>query len=275
MRKYLLVDDDGRSRRGGVIEAEAANASLQYRRQIISQNIWECAETPLLAVLINPLHAESVVPRLFELRGNMDDDKFVLHRVREIVAPSVSPEQKLIFAMLCVRALTPDQLFSAWVDRWLSSTDRSVASVKRLRRQLEASAKKGDESLVALTEFGTRADEINRLYEKEFEFLRRACDVVDAATALLTMPSQWRVTLSERVATATNNVLSDKKVIEFSKRAIKTILTASNNRQMSEPRRVMRRRDDKHPRNPNVQAYAVYHRGELRIKGRNRTKPKD
>ncbi|MEE8481988.1 MAG: hypothetical protein V3S12_01415, partial [Acidiferrobacterales bacterium] len=77
MRKYLLVDDDGRSRRGGVIEAEAANASLQYRRQIISQNIWECAETPLLAVLINPLHAESVVPRLFELRGNMDDDKFV------------------------------------------------------------------------------------------------------------------------------------------------------------------------------------------------------
>lgn len=275
MRKYLLVDVNGRSRRGQLIEVERANVSRQYRSKILSQNIWECADSPLMAVMMNPLHAECVLPRLFELRGNVEDNQFTLHQLHEITVPRVSPEQKLAFSMYCVSASAFDRVFIAWVDRWLTGGDRSLAGVQLIRRQLAESAERGDRSLAVLSEFGARASEINRLYDSEFEFLRRACDVVDAAAALLEKPHQWQVMLSERVATATRNVLGDLKQLQFAKLAIQLMSDEIGKRQMSEPKLLLRRREDDQPRKPNVRAYAVYHRGELRIKGRSRTKPDD
>lgn len=268
MRKYLLADLHGRTRRGMTIETKRANGKRYYGDDIVSRNIWECADTPLLAIMINPLHAECVRPRLFEISSKFGQDQNTVHRVREINLPEVLPEQKLAFAMYCVRSLVSECVFGTWVERWLANNDRSMTGVKLVRRQLALSAEQGDKALAMLSDIGTRRNEINRLHDGEFEFLRRARDVADAATTLIEKPRQWQVILSELVATSTSNILGDSRQSGFAELAIKVISADSNKRQMSEPKRLLRRRDDDKPRKPNIRAYAVYRNGELNIIGR-------
>lgn len=267
MQKYLLTDVNGRSRRGTIIEANCANPNRQFGGDVVSRNIWECADTPLLAVMVNPLHAECVLPRLFEIRG-FGQEQNKIDRIREIGLPKVLPEQKLAFAMYCVRSLAPDDAFAAWVERWLANIDRSFVGVQLVRRQQAETAAQGDKIMATLSGFGARTSEINRLYDSEFEFLRRAGDVVDAAATLIEKPRQWQVTLSELVATATSNILDDTKRSEFAKLAVQVISADNNKRQMSQPKRLLRRRDDERPRKPNTRAYAIYRHGELKITGR-------
>lgn len=269
MRKYLLADLHGQTRRGITINTNRANGKRYYSGDIVSRNIWECADSPLLAIMINPLHAECVRPRLFEIGGKFGQDQNNVHRVREIDLPEVSPEQKLAYAMYCVRSLIPEHAFDAWVERWLANDDRSIAGVKLVRRQLAMSAEQGDTALAALSDFGTRRSEIIRLHDSEFEFLRRARDVVDAAATLIEKPRQWPLILSELVVTATSNILGDSRRSGFAELAVKVIPADSNKRQMSEPKRLLRRRDDGQSRKPNIRAYAVYRHGELKIIGRN------
>ncbi len=269
MQKYLLTDVNGRSRRGTTIDTKRTNGKRQFGGDVVSQNIWECADTPLLAVMINPLHAECVLPRLFEIRGEFGQQQNTIHRIREIGLPKALPEQKLAFAMYCVRSLAPDDAFAAWADRWLANIDRSMVGVHLVRCQLSELAEQGDKTLATLSGFGARTSEINRLYDSKFEFLRRVRDVVDAAATLIEKPRQWQVTLSELVATATSNMLGDTKRSGFAKLAVQVFSADNNKRQTSEPRRLLRRRDDDRPRRPNTRAYAIYHRGELKIIGRN------
>lgn len=270
MRKYLLVDLKGRSRRGMLIEADRAVANRRLGGEIVSRNIWECADSPLLAVIINPLHAECVRPRLFELRGVFDDQKIDLRRIREVAVPGVSPEQKLAFSMYCIRSLAPDHAFAAWAERWLSNIDRSVIGAQLTRRELIQSAESTDKTLVTLFGFGASAREIDRIYDKESEFLRRARDVVDAAITLIEKPRQWRVKLAELVATATSNILDDSRRSELADLAVCIIPTESGRRQISESRSLLRRHDDAPVKPPSIKAYAVYRHGELRIQGRSR-----
>lgn len=269
MRKYLLVDLKGRSRRGMLIEVDRASVNRRLGGEIVSRNIWECADSPLLAVMINPLHAEFVRPRLFELRGDFDDKKINLQRVREVAVPEVSPEQKLVFAMYCIRSLAPEHIFAAWSERWLANIDRSVTGAQLARRELSRLAESTDETLATLSGFGARTQEIDSICDEESEFLRRARDVVDAAITLMEKPRQWRVTLAELVATATSNILDDSRRSEFADLAVHVIPTKPGRRRMPESRHLLRRYDDVSVRLPATQAYAVYQRGELRIKGRN------
>ncbi len=268
MQTYLLTDVNGRSRRGTTIETNRTNGKRQFGGDVVSQNIWECADTPLLAVMINPLHAESVYPRLFEIRG-FGQEQNEIYRIRETGLPKVLPEQKLVFAMYCLRSLTPDAVFVAWVERWLANIDRTFAGVQRVRGQLAESAEQVDKSLATLSGLSTDISEINQHYDSESELLRRARDVVDAAATLLEKPRQWQVTLSELVATATSNLPEHTTRSEFAKLAVQIVSSDNNMRQMSEPKRLLRRRDDDRPRRPNIRAYAIYRRGELKIIGRN------
>jgi len=274
MRKYLLVDLSGRSRRGTLIEANRAAVNRQFGGEIVSQNIWECADSPLLAVMINPLHTECVRPRLFELRGIFKDKNICLNRIGEIDIPEVSAEQKLAFAMYCVRTLSPEHAFAAWVERWLANIDRSLVGAIMVRRELERTAEQTDQSLSSLSGFWGSPIDQSRICEQEFEFLRRARDVVEAAITLIEKPRQWRVTLAELVAVATSNMLDDSNKSEFASLAVSIFPAAPGRRQMSEPKRLFRRRDDAPDKPPSAGVYANYRGGELRNKDRGLTRPK-
>ena len=96
-------------------------------------------EHPLVAVLMNPIHANFPNPRLWEAEGEIAirDGQLkcgckTLTTVREIPLPKITTEMRVRFAILCAReAATADAAWKeweAWTDRWLSGGDRSGAS---------------------------------------------------------------------------------------------------------------------------------------------------
>jgi hypothetical protein len=273
-RRYLMTDLDGRTRRGFRIETGRVDVRNAWNTDIVAENIWECGESPLLAVMANPVHVECVRPRLFQLSGNTVNNAgvayFQHHRIREIDIPSVSAEQKLVFAMYCVRTLSPEHAFAAWAERWLAKIDRSVVGAKLVRHEIERAAEQTDKSLAALSGFWVSKKKLRCIYENEFEFLRRARDVVDAAITLIEKPRQWQVTLAELVATATSGLLDEKLRSELAELAVRIIPGEESRKQRGEPDRLSRRRDDEGFEEPKVNEYIANRADGLSLAGTKR-----
>lgn len=126
---------------------------------------WAHAYThPLLAVLLNPLHAGLIRYRLFEAlnqlvcpdcRGLAEDDRgddcprcahsiprgtvgamltdhglkvgcSVLMLTKELPVPAVTTNHRVHFAILCALAVYSEPSFVTWAEKWLSGEDRSV-----------------------------------------------------------------------------------------------------------------------------------------------------
>jgi len=92
-----------------------------------------CYHHPLLAVLLNPIHANFKHPRLFEaeVSGKSLDDrglKIGWQKVRlleEISIPKITKEQKIRFGIFCALQVYKEKSFVAWAKRWLSGKDIS------------------------------------------------------------------------------------------------------------------------------------------------------
>ena len=91
---------------------------------------------PLLAVFLNPIHANFSNPRLFEIEaeGKIKKDrglKFGCTRmtlVKELELPQVTSEQCVKFAIYCALEVCKDKKFVTWAKNWLNGTDRSYDS---------------------------------------------------------------------------------------------------------------------------------------------------
>lgn len=89
---------------------------------------------PLIAVLMNPVHAAIDAPRLFgiEVAGCIETDgtkHWTTGRVRlveEIELPLVTADQRIKFAILCAKEVCSDSAWLAWADKWLSGKDRTA-----------------------------------------------------------------------------------------------------------------------------------------------------
>ena len=95
-----------------------------------------CYSDPLIAVLLNPIHANFNPFRLFiaETYGWGKHDKGLksgyktMRLIKEIEAPLVTRTQKAAFAILCAKQVYKDARWAAWADKWLSGEDRTVAA---------------------------------------------------------------------------------------------------------------------------------------------------
>ena len=93
-------------------------------------------EHPLLAVLLNPIHADFPDPILWEAEGSgtalregqVKIGVTELTTIRQIPCPTVTTEQRVKFAILCAREVCGDKSWGRWADRWLSGQDRSEAA---------------------------------------------------------------------------------------------------------------------------------------------------
>ncbi len=93
-------------------------------------------EHPLIAVLMNPIHANFKNPRLWEAAGEVGlrDGQLkcgckTLTTVREIPLPSITSEMRVRFAILCAKEVCASySAWNAWADKWLSGEDRSEAA---------------------------------------------------------------------------------------------------------------------------------------------------
>lgn len=94
---------------------------------------------PLLAVLLNPIHADTKNPRLFrgEGSGAFHDDRGLnvayatMVLLEEISLPVVTMTQRVAFGILCAKQVCTGpawNAWNAWADAWLSGADRSERS---------------------------------------------------------------------------------------------------------------------------------------------------
>jgi hypothetical protein len=91
-------------------------------------------DDPLLAVILNPIHAAFSNPRMFVCgtRGRVKTDrglKFgVAHctLVEEIVLPQITLNQRSAFGILCAMDVCSEKSFKSWAENWLSNKDRSA-----------------------------------------------------------------------------------------------------------------------------------------------------
>ena len=97
-----------------------------------------CYSDPLLAVFLNPIHANIKNPRLFraEAGGKSKHDHGLksgytkMTLIEEIPMPDITTEQRVRFAILCTMKIYHDPAYVSWAEGWLSGKDRSVAAAE-------------------------------------------------------------------------------------------------------------------------------------------------
>ena len=93
-----------------------------------------CYADPLLAVLLNPIHADYENPRLFRAHvgGTSKPDHGLksgytkMTLIEEIPVPAISTAQRVRFAILCAMKVYRNPGFVQWGENWLSGKDRSA-----------------------------------------------------------------------------------------------------------------------------------------------------
>ena len=91
---------------------------------------------PLLAVLLNPIHANFKNPQLWEAAGDvaLNDGLKIgcksLTTVKQLPLPVVSLEQMVRFAILCGKVVCDNQNWNSWADDWLSGKDRTARAAE-------------------------------------------------------------------------------------------------------------------------------------------------
>jgi len=116
---------------------------------------------PLLAVLLNPLHANFRSPIMWEAEGEIgktDNGLKVgttkLTTLRKIPLPEITREQRITFAILCVKEVCSNQNWNKWADCWLNGTDRTE---KAAAAWAAAAAEAAAEARAAAAEAAARA----------------------------------------------------------------------------------------------------------------------
>jgi hypothetical protein len=105
--------------------------------QLCTADVIHAYEHPLIAVLMNPVHADfnPARMRLFVAEGEIVAREVqlkcgvhALKIVEEIPVPVLTTEQRVKFAILCAKTVCKDAEWNAWADKWLSCDDRSAAA---------------------------------------------------------------------------------------------------------------------------------------------------
>lgn len=93
-------------------------------------------DSPLLAVLLNPIHGNFSNPHLWKVKVGEKTKKdnglkfgsVSVTTIYRIELPKISTEQKIIFGILCSMAVYKNKKFTQWGKHWIDGTDRSRAA---------------------------------------------------------------------------------------------------------------------------------------------------
>lgn len=141
MRVYKLTDQNGYTRAGhsnACLWGPGVRHSGTGKGGLCSSGYIHAYTSPLLAILLNPIHADINCPRLWECDGSgkmlsnngLKVGFVYLTTQREITLPVITPTQRIAFAILCAKNVCDDPTWNLWADRWLDGTDRSTRTAR-------------------------------------------------------------------------------------------------------------------------------------------------
>src|ERR1700680_2145512 len=163
MKLYKLTDEKGQTRGGVQWGENVTHTATGDATQDLCSDGWIHAYTsPLLAVLLNPIHANFASPKLFEATGEVgkrDGQLKVgvrsLTTVKEIPLPSVTDTQRIAFGILCALEVCKDAEFTTWAKDWLTGKDRGEKAASAVASA--ASSARGEARAVAAAAGGAAA----------------------------------------------------------------------------------------------------------------------
>ena len=103
---------------------------------------------PLLAILLNPMHADISDPILWEAEANgihLDDHGLKggctqLTLTNRIELPTITLTNRVAFGILCAKTVCNDPAWNQWADDWISGKDRSAEAAARSAARSAAAA---------------------------------------------------------------------------------------------------------------------------------------
>jgi hypothetical protein len=136
MKCYKLTDEDGQTKNNTQWGENISHTAKGESGLPLCSDGWIHFYTnPLLAVFMNPVHANFKSPRLWEaetsgeeLHGPLKSGCKTLTTIKEIPLPEVSITQKIAFGILCAKEVDKDETWNKWADKWLSGENRTVES---------------------------------------------------------------------------------------------------------------------------------------------------
>jgi hypothetical protein len=93
---------------------------------LCNENWLHAYTDPLLAVLLNPIHADIKEPILWEAEGDVGTDDGLkvgctrLKTIRQVPLPEITTEQRVKFAIACAREVNNNADWLEWADKWES-----------------------------------------------------------------------------------------------------------------------------------------------------------
>ena len=136
MKLYKLTNQDMRTH-GGCQWGEGVTHTSNGEGQLCGPGWIHAYTDPLLAALLNPIHANIAEPLLWECDGEVGKTDHGLKvgctrltTTREIPPPAVTMNQRVRFAILYAKTQYPDPGWNAWADSWLSDSDRTASAAR-------------------------------------------------------------------------------------------------------------------------------------------------
>lgn len=133
MQKYYkLLSQEMTSHNDTKWEIGTTITILKPGKEMCTDQVLHCYNHPLLAVFLNPIHADIKNPLLFEISVdeivNSDGLKFASKSqtlINKIPLPEISTEQRIEIGIRIAKTVFKDKKWNLWADKWLSGEDRS------------------------------------------------------------------------------------------------------------------------------------------------------
>jgi hypothetical protein len=128
---YKLTDENDRTR-GDTQWGEGIEVVTSGEGELCGPGFTPAYAHPLLAVLLNPVHADFKNPRLWLSDGDVAKNEHGLKvgctrlkTIRRLELPTVTLIQRVAFGVLAAREVCLVPHWLAWADGWLSGRNRS------------------------------------------------------------------------------------------------------------------------------------------------------
>jgi len=135
--KYKLTDSKGFTKGNTLWKPGRINLAMGEGTKLCTDGVIHFYNSPIVAVLLNPIHANITNPLLWEI----EVDGIVAHdgtkggtkaatAIKQISLPEISTTQKIRFAILCTLEVYQESSFVLWANNWLSGKDRTEAAAR-------------------------------------------------------------------------------------------------------------------------------------------------
>jgi hypothetical protein len=224
MARYLLTDAENHTWRGSTIYPGHSVFSSNTPDNIVSTNADEMGESALMAIMLNPWHSQLEQRKMLELEFSqisvVKSDPRISMLVRETQVPSVTTDQKIVFALMVIQEVYKNEVFCNWSENWISGNDRSPESAGKMFSYLGMYARKNqgrDESLKAM---GLRSQDLNYIDADDRDFCARSSEAIFAAQMYMDRSENWPLLASRSVSRAVTGLRDRADLAAVAEKAI-------------------------------------------------------